>query len=555
MTLQFPVLSAPILLALSVSLLILAYVAAFYRDRRGDPVVVLYFWITVATVVWTGFSSLKLLHTVPAIKLLFYRLLHVGAAALPPLILLFVVALTDRDRWLRYDTVGAVFLLPAAFVALLFVGPDGLVTTGTQLVGSDIVVLRVTDGPVFVLFSVYSTFLVVATLGLVLSETRRVGPAFYPQAALLAVAVVVPMLFSVLTTADLAPFDTEGANLVPTSAAVSVVIFGVLLYRYRLVDLPPLAYATGMKYSPDALFVLDRQGRVVTTNQHGTELLEAVGGTVGSPLSGALPAFDAESTSNDLLDVAHPSGEVTYFRVFAEPLTRGGRRLGWVAVLRDETVQQRQQEQLRTKNEQMDVFASTISHDLRNPLNVAALYLELAREESDSEELAKVANAHDRMEAIIEEVLTLARAGKRIDTLETVRIGDVAERAWANVATRAAALTVATDRTVMGNPAMIQRLLENLFRNAVEHGGEDVTVTVADCEDGVAVEDDGVGIPPADRESVFEAGNSGETGGTGLGLSIVEQVVDAHGWDVRVTEGRSRGARFEITGLEAARRE
>ena len=552
MTLQFPVLSVPILLALSVSLLILVYIAVFYRDRRADPLVVLYFWITVATIVWTGFSALKLLHTVPATKLLFYRFLHVGAAALPPLILLFVVALTDRHRWLRYDTVGAVFLLPAAFVTLLFVGPDGLVTTGTQLVGSDIVVLRVTDGPVFVLFSVYSTFLVVTTLGLVLSETRRVGPMFYPQAALLAVAVTVPMVFSVLTSAGLAPPATEGVNLVPTSAAVSVVIFGALLYRYRLVDLPPLAYATGMKYSPDSLFVLDRQERVVTTNQHGAELLEAVGGTVGSSLSEALPAFDAESTSNDLLDVAHPPGEVTYFRVFAEPLTRGGRRLGWVAVLRDETVQQRQQEQLRAKNEQMDVFASTISHDLRNPLNIAALYLELAREESDSEELAKVANAHDRMEAIIEEVLTLARAGNRIDAPETVRIEDVAEQAWASVATCAAALTVETDRTVMGNPAMVQRLLENLFRNAVEHGGEDVTVTIADCDGGISVEDDGVGIPPENRESVFEAGSSGETGGTGLGLSIVEQVVDAHGWGVRVAEGRSGGARFEITGFDAA---
>lgn len=77
-------------------------------------------------------------------------------------------------------------------------------------------------------------------------------------------------------------------------------------------------------------------------------------------------------------------------------------------------------------------------------------------------------------------------------------------------------------------------------------------MTVGTLEDGTGfyVEDDGIGIPEAERESVFESGYSTEPAGTGLGLAIVSEVVDAHGWDCALTTGTAGGARFEITGVE-----
>ncbi len=75
------------------------------------------------------------------------------------------------------------------------------------------------------------------------------------------------------------------------------------------------------------------------------------------------------------------------------------------------------------------------------------------------------------------------------------------------------------------------------MRNAVEHGGEDVTVTVGELDDGFYVEDDGPGIPENARDNVFDVGYSTTEDGTGFGLSIVKQVADAHGWTIRVTDG------------------
>jgi signal transduction histidine kinase len=138
--------------------------------------------------------------------------------------------------------------------------------------------------------------------------------------------------------------------------------------------------------------------------------------------------------------------------------------------LRDETDQQRQQERLQERNEQMELFASTVSHDLRNPLGVASGHLRLAREEFESENLEKVERAHERMEEIIEDVLALARAGDRIDDLDPVSIRTAVETAWNNVTTTTAELRVEESRTIAADPAMIQHVFENLFRNAVEHG-------------------------------------------------------------------------------------
>jgi signal transduction histidine kinase len=150
-------------------------------------------------------------------------------------------------------------------------------------------------------------------------------------------------------------------------------------------------------------------------------------------------------------------------------------------------------------------------------------------------------------------VLTLAREGDESVAPEPVHLATLAEECWETVETDCATLTCRTDRVVEADRSRLRQLLENLFANAVEHGGDAVTVTVGDLgEGGFYVADDGPGVPPDERESVFDVGYSTMTDGTGFGLNIVSQVADAHGWDVAVTESDDDGARFEFVGLDAA---
>jgi signal transduction histidine kinase len=223
----------------------------------------------------------------------------------------------------------------------------------------------------------------------------------------------------------------------------------------------------------------------------------------------------------------------------------------------------------------VDHVSSVISHDLRNPLDVAKAHLRAARETGDDAHFDSVADAHDRMEQIIRDVLTLTRGSGAVDPSSQVSIESAATAAWESVDADGMTLELATPLpTVSADPDRVQRLFENLFRNSVEHSsvsyatgadtrssqedtdaaveespGTDAasTITVGSAADGFYVADDGPGISPRHREVVFEPGYSTRNGGTGLGLAIVEQIVDAHGWEIELTAADAGGARFDVS--------
>jgi len=244
---------------------------------------------------------------------------------------------------------------------------------------------------------------------------------------------------------------------------------------------------------------------------------------------------------------------------------------------------------IQRRNERLERFANIVAHDLRNPLGIARGRLELARKSRDSDDLAAVDRAHDRMSRLIDDLLTLAREGGPVtdadaDSFELERI---VRECWRHVETPNAELRIADSRPVRADEGRLRRLIENLIRNAVEHGstsgrpaadddpdpddGDTLTVTVGALEDfvrgasadtptateaglqrGFYVEDDGIGVPESRRERIFDDGYSTDPSGTGFGLSIVRDIADAHDWTVRVTESEPGGARFEFRGVEGA---
>ncbi|PSP87942.1 hypothetical protein BRC90_09075 [Halobacteriales archaeon QS_4_69_34] len=217
------------------------------------------------------------------------------------------------------------------------------------------------------------------------------------------------------------------------------------------------------------------------------------------------------------------------------------------AIYTDITERKQRERELRRQNERLDQFAGVLSHDLRNPLSVAMGYLDFI-ETDETESVEKIADAHDRMEHIIEDVLELARQGKTIGETSHVPLGEAAEAAWANVDTPDARLVLEDGLyTVEADRSRLEALLENLFRNAVEHGGESVTCRVGTTTTGFYVADDGPGIPEAERADVFEYGHTTSDAGTGFGLSIVSTIAEAHGWTVALAEAETGGARFEFS--------
>jgi PAS domain S-box-containing protein len=379
-------------------------------------------------------------------------------------------------------------------------------------------------------------------------------------------------------------------------------------------------YQTLVDNFPDgAVFLFDHDCRYVRA---GGEGLAAVGlsadDLVGSTPSDLFPddiAAELVDASRGALAGHSDTFEQSYagdrYRIRTVPVRSDDGDVAYgMAVSRNVTDEVRRRQELERQNDRLEAFASVVSHDLRNPLNVAQGRLELARAERDSEHLDTVATALDRSFELIDDLLTLAREGEEVEAREPVALDATARACWRTVETADATLAVRTDRTVRADPSRLQQLLENLFRNSVEHGstgsrpkaddtvehgstssrtesddsmehgsttdrtdsdgtftrgatdrpapddaadrpGPAVRITVGELPDGFYVEDDGPGIPAERRDRVFEAGYSTSDRGTGFGLSIVSEIADAHGWAIEATEGADGGARFEITGVDA----
>ena len=264
-------------------------------------------------------------------------------------------------------------------------------------------------------------------------------------------------------------------------------------------------------------------------------------------------AIDAGESATVELRNYRKDGELFWNRVSIRPLLNGdGAVDDWIGFQEDITEYKQRERELERQNDRLERFAGIVSHDLRSPMSVATGRIELAKTavEGEGENLDAALDALDRMETIVDDTLTLARQGDTVGDLETVSLSSVVEGCWRTVDTGDAAFELGDDVAFLADPDRLRHLLENLFVNAVDHAGADVTVRIGTLDGGFYVEDDGPGIPENDRDEIFDPGYTTAESGTGFGLAIVKEIAEAHGWKVAVTEAESGGARFEIRGIK-----
>jgi signal transduction histidine kinase len=209
-------------------------------------------------------------------------------------------------------------------------------------------------------------------------------------------------------------------------------------------------------------------------------------------------------------------------------------------------------------------FVSDASHELRSPVAAIRQHAEVASvypESTPVDELAReVIGEAERLQRLVEDLFVVARADEDTLVLERREVDvddlafDEARRLRAATDLRIDTSGVAAGR-VVGDRALLARALRNLGDNAARHARAVIAFTVSES-DGIvrlAVDDDGPGIPEAERAKVFERfvrlddARARGTGGTGLGLAIVHEVATAHGGTVAARDSALGGARLELT--------
>jgi len=566
--------------------LLIAGVTWQQRETRGART---YTVLMLTLAVWSTLYVAQLLAPTVVTKRPWFVARHAMSPLFAMAFWVFAARYTDRRELLARR-----YLVPIAAAGLGFVGcvllnPGELYWSSLALdpMGS-LFLLELTLGPLFWLNCVY-IFGVVATAHVVIvSMWKRTFASYRPQLAVMTAVGGIEFSLSVLflsehTTLIPALNPWPNVQLITYGATIAALPIGWSYVNDFLFDIQPLARQAVVESMDDAVYIVDREGTIRYTNPPGNRLLgrppEADAPT--EPVEEAFAtrptllacytaaAGDDDQPAADTILDCSIDGEQRFYDVRVSTITNSSRECsGAVVVARDITEERRQRGQLQVRtaqlerqNERLDQFGQYVSHDLRNPIQVASGYVELARETEDLSRLDDIDRAIRRMSEMVEDLRELTAVDRDSLDVTPVNLATAAHMAWAHVDTAGGTLSVPENATLLADEDYLLHVFENLFRNSMEHGladeaeatlgdGGGLTVTVGPLDGGgFFVADDGVGIPEADRDAVLDHGYSTD-GGTGLGMSIVRTIADVHEWSVTVTESATGGARFEFRNVE-----
>jgi signal transduction histidine kinase len=316
---------------------------------------------------------------------------------------------------------------------------------------------------------------------------------------------------------------------------------------------------------PDAVFVLDKRGQIVQSNQAGENLLRAAHQQKIELFAGMLSInLESEATPSEKT-IVQVQGRA--YQPLASPLTIAGQPGGKVLVLRDVT-RFRELDRMKTR------FVSDVSHELRTPLTNMTIYLGLLANTSDPEKrerhLKTLGRETDRLTSLIEDLLTISRL--EADKVEINPIPFQLNQLVNDLALDRAMMADSCGLTlkceimedlppVMGDGRLLNQAISNLLTNAINYtpaGGSIVLRTgLVKSSEGdscviVEVSDDGAGILPEEMTHIFErffrgsASKQTKAPGTGLGLPISKEIVERMGGRITVQSRPGKGSTFTV---------
>ncbi|WP_276273201.1 sensor histidine kinase [Haloarcula litorea] len=242
--------------------------------------------------------------------------------------------------------------------------------------------------------------------------------------------------------------------------------------------------------------------------------------------------------------------DAEYVRTCKVPWTGAdGEIRGLIGLTQDITARKQSEHALRRQHERLVKVALVAAHELRNELQ--ATYGHLDRAAEAGADLSALADSLSRIESLVDTVVQLSEREPVASDPEPVWLSRLSREVWDTLAGDDATLEVAADARVVADPESASLLLQILFRNALEHAGPAVTVTVGTTDDGFFVADDGPGLSAGSPERVFDAGYTTVEGNTGLGLYVAGKVAGDQGWTLSASS-RAGGARFDVTNVDLA---
>lgn len=537
----------------------LAALAFKHGDTRGATPLGGYL---VATGLYNVFYALQLWTTTSKGSLFWAQLQLPMWSSAAVFGLLFATEYTNRETWFRRSRVGALFIPPAIATVLFFLQPELFFANVQMREELSLVIMAADKQTAWWLTLAYgygAVLLGMALISLRFLRSIRVGQ-FRGQTLLLVAGFAATIGANALQNS--LGFQVSFASL---GFTVTGIVVYLAVFKFGLFTSVPVARRKVLGDMADGFIVVDSRNQIIDANQQAREIFDGEP-VINEPIKAVYPPYEQEQdqgNSQSRHEYHRRIGDRDrFFDVQISPVEGIDERVDAHVVRFSDITERKEREreleatkrELERSNEKLDQFASMVSHDLRNPLTVIKSRAELLRAEAPKEHVEPIESNAERMETMIKDLLTLSRAGDSVDDPEPILLATVVADSWAAVSSDDIELKVniPDGMELEADGERLRHVFENLFRNASEHNDPPVTIRVGTLSDemgsvsGFFVADDGTGIPESDREDVFEHGYTTNTDGTGFGLSIVEEIVEAHGWTISISQSDAGGARFEV---------
>jgi len=331
-----------------------------------------------------------------------------------------------------------------------------------------------------------------------------------------------------------------------------------------------------LKSMSEGVMAIDLDERIISMNRSAGELLNIDSGNCqGISIQEAIMNRDFNEFVSQVIkqgqkldtEIVISNGRDRFLQANGTVLEdAAGKRIGILVVLNDVT-------QLRELENHRKDFVANVSHELRTPITSIKGFVETLKdgaiyETEDAERFLEIILRHaDRLNAIVDDLLTLSRIEREMESveipLEEHDLVKVIGQAFQIVMQKALQkniklnLTASEKTSARINPDLLEQALVNLLDNAINYSDEDskIIVEVTDEENkiSISVSDQGCGIPEDAIPRIFERfyrvdkNRSRKVGGTGLGLAIVKHIVLAHNGQIAVESTPEQGSTFIIT--------
>ncbi|MBE7554124.1 MAG: PAS domain-containing protein [Anaerolineales bacterium] len=576
----------PYLLPLIIAVLTQGVLAFYAWRHRRTPGAKSFALLMVALCVWSVGYTLELLSgaNLP-LKVFWASGKYLGVVLAPLAWFTFALEYTGRETWLTPRRLALLSIVPLLTFSLAMTNSvHNLVWSQEQVVAAGpFLALKVAFGPWFWVHTAYSYLLLLLGAILLVQALLHRPHLYQGQMAGLLLGMAAPWLGNAISIFGFNP--VPDLDLTPLAFTVTGLMLAWSLFRFRLLDLAPVARETVVESMSDGMIVLDMQAQVVDINPAAQQMIgvpaSQVIGRKAAEVFGARPDLvERYRHVTEARDEIEADGE--YYELRLSPLkNRRGNLIGRVIILRSITERKQAETALALARDQAleasrlkSELMSRVSHELRTPLGIILGYAEMLRYGSDSSQLdewqqkalGEIIDSTNGLTGLVNELLDQiqldARAVKlRIEPFAPQELLRKVEAQMAILAHNKGLAFVATlepdlPATLSGDETRLRQILINLIGNAIKFTRTGTIRIRLYCRDAehwaMEVADTGLGIPKEAQQYIFEpfrqvdGSITREHGGTGLGLSIVKHLTDLLGGQVIVKSEIGQGSTFTI---------